>query len=238
MSTPVVRLAMHSMFGRTRALLLYALPVLLVVLALLVRSLGGDESPDRAESLLFIYGLGIVVPVVALLATTTLINSELDDGSILYLLTKPLSRVSIVASKVVVVLLAVLTCGALPLGVAGYVMVGTADHVALAGLAGGAVAGVAYTGIFTALMTVLQRSVIAALLYWLVLESTLASLLGPARWLSARSWGSAVLESVSTVSAGKPDVPVWYALLAAPVALVAGVLLAARRLSTMTLSDE
>ena len=42
------------------------------------------------------------MPLVALLATSGLLAPEIDDGSIAYLLAKPISRHTIVASKLVV----------------------------------------------------------------------------------------------------------------------------------------
>ncbi|KNX38418.1 ABC transporter permease [Luteipulveratus halotolerans] len=236
MSTPIIRLAFQSLFGRSRLLLLLALPVVLVGLAALLTATGSPDN-GNAESFLKVFGIGIVIPVLALVSTASLINAELDDGSIIYLLTKPVSRLSIIASKALVALFAVVACGVIPLWVAGITLVGGADKVAVGALAGGLVSGVAYVGLFTVLMTVLQRSVIACLIYWLVWESTISSLVGPVRWLSARAWGTSTVEAISSVSAKAPAVPVAYAVVAAAVALVVGVVLAARRLAAMTLSD-
>ena len=44
----------------------------------------------------------MIVPLIALLATSGLFATEIDDGSISYLLAKPISRYTIVISKLVV----------------------------------------------------------------------------------------------------------------------------------------
>ena len=63
-----------------------------------------------------------MVPLVALLAISGLLASEIDDGSISYLLAKPISRYTIVVSKLVVALACVLVFAAVPMLVAGLVL--------------------------------------------------------------------------------------------------------------------
>ena len=102
-SQTIVRLGVHSIFGRRRGVLLFVLPVILVGLSVLVRALVGQDD-DATEATLFSLGLVVVVPLVALLATSGLLAPEIDDGSISYLLAKPISRHTIVASKLAVAL--------------------------------------------------------------------------------------------------------------------------------------
>ena len=91
----VVRLGARSLFGRWRGVLLFVLPLVLIGLAVLVRALVGEDQ-ESAEAVLHNLGLAVVVPLVALLATSGLLASEIDDGSISYLLAKPVSRYTIV----------------------------------------------------------------------------------------------------------------------------------------------
>lgn len=240
MNSAILRLGMRSLFGRARVWLMIAMPVILLVLSVVLRVASSNGMDDEsAENFLRIFGIGIAVPVIALIATTTLINSEFDDGSIIYLLTKPISRMKIITSKAVIVLGAGIFFGALMMFVGGLLMVGGDGRVALAGLLGGAVSTIAYVGIFTALATTMKRSIVGCLLFWLIWESTISSLFSPVKWLSARAWGNAVIQQVSNVpDDGKPAVPIAYAVIAALVALAAGVALAGQRLASMTISEE
>lgn len=237
MSMPILRLGLRSLFLRARVFLLVALPIVLLLLSVVVRLAARGSHADAAADLITVFGIGLVVPIVTLIATTTLINSEFDDGSIIYLLTKPVPRLTIIASKAIVVLACVLVVAAIPIGIAGLVVAGTADGVAGAGLIGAVVSGAAYVGIFTALATFMKRSILGCLLYWLLWESTISSLISPVKWLSARSWGTAVLDGVASVAGRHPGVPVLYAVAATLVALVIGIVLAGRRLAAMTLSE-
>ncbi|TWE09191.1 ABC transporter permease [Rudaeicoccus suwonensis] len=234
---PILRLGLRSLFLRARVVLLIALPIVLLLLSAVVRFATQGSHADAAADLISVFGIGLVVPIVTLIATTTLINSEFDDGSIIYLLTKPIPRLTIIASKAVVVLASVLVVAAIPIGIAGLVVAGTSDGVAVAGLLGAVVSGAAYVGIFTALATFMKRSILGCLLYWLLWESTISSLISPVKWLSARSWGTAVLDGVASVPGRHPGVPVLYAVAATLIALVIGIVLAGRRLAAMTLSE-
>lgn len=240
MNPTILRLGLRSLFGRARVWLMVAMPVILVVLAVVLRlASSGGMDQHSAENFLRLFGIGIAVPVIALIATTTLINSEFDDGSIIYLLTKPISRVTIIASKAVIVLGAGVIFGALMMFVAGLLMGGGGGRVAVAAMLGGIVSTMAYVGIFTALATTMKRSVVGCLLFWLIWESTISSLFSPVKWLSARAWGNAVIQHVANVPGdSKPAVPLAYAIIAAVVALAAGVALAGQRLASMTISEE
>jgi len=240
MNSAILRLGLRSLFGRARVWLMIAMPVIMLVLAAVIRaaSTGGDDDYS-AESFLRVFGVGIVVPIVALVATTTLINSEFDDGSIIYLLTKPISRLTIISSKAVIVLGAGVAFAAAPMLLAGLLLVGGSSQVAIAALVGGVVSTVAYVGIFTALATTMKRSIVGCLLFWLLWESTISSLLSPVKWLSARAWGNAVIQHIATAPGdGKAAVPVLYAVLGAVVVFAVGVVLAGQRLASMTISEE
>lgn len=240
MNAAILRLGMRSLFGRARVWLMVGMPVILLALAGVIRTASGDTMDDAAaENFLRVFGIGIVVPVVALVATTTLINSEFDDGSIIYLLTKPISRVAIIASKAVIVLGAGVVFAAVPMLLGGVLLVGGSAQVAVATLVGGVVATLAYVGIFTALATTMKRSIVGCLLFWLLWESTISSLFSPVRWLSARAWGDAVIQQIATAAGdGNPGVPLLYAVLAALLAFAAGIALAGQRLASMTISEE
>jgi len=240
MNSAILRLGLRSLFGRARVWLMIAMPVIMLVLAGVIRATSrGDLDDVGAEAFLRVFGVGIVVPVVALVATTTLINSEFDDGSIIYLLTKPVSRLTIISSKAVVVLGAGIVFAAVPMLLTGFVLIGGTSQVAIAALVGGVVSTVAYVGIFTVLATTMKRSIVGCLLFWLLWESTISSLLSPVKWLSARAWGTAVIQHIATASGdGRPGVPLLYAVLGAIVAFAAGITLAGQRLASMTISEE
>ena len=78
-------------------LLIALLPILL---ALIVRIAGRPDDPVRLE-INILDGLVVrtVLPLVALVLGTAALGSELEDGTGIYLLIKPISRSRIVAAK-------------------------------------------------------------------------------------------------------------------------------------------
>ncbi len=112
MNTTVMDLTARGLLGRRRALALLALPAVLIVLALLFRILG---EPDTATVVRIMnLGFGTVVPLLGVIVGTGAIGPEIEDGSILYLLSKPLSRTRIVLSKLIVAIAICCTLSAVP----------------------------------------------------------------------------------------------------------------------------
>ncbi|MBD2758065.1 ABC transporter permease [Yimella sp. cx-573] len=237
MNAPIIKLGLRSLFGRPRVIALLVLPLLLIAVSGL-RHVASSDPIDTAEAgdLLGTLGIGIVLPIVTLVATSTLISSEFDDGSIIYLLTKPVSRLGVVMSKASVVLLAVVGLVVLPMMIAALVLVGTRDNLWLSAGAGTLVSGAAYVGIFAVLATFLKRSIVGCLLYWLLWELTLSGLIPAIKWTSAQAWGASVLTQLADLEFAL-KVPTWFAALAGVVCLVGGVFAAGRRLASTTISE-
>ena len=211
-SPTIVRLGVRSIFGRWRGALLFVLPVILVALSVLVRALVGVDQ-DSAEATLYGLGLVVIVPLVALLATSGLLAPEIDDGSISYLLAKPISRHTIVASKLVVALACTLVFGAIPMSVSGLVMQ-TEDPAfgvgfAVASLAGGA----ADCAIFALLSVMTRHAVVIGLIYLLIWEGLLGGLLDGVRWLSVTRWSAELVDQIAGLEL-VDDLPLAYAVIA------------------------
>ncbi len=75
--------------------------VVLFALAVLVRVVAGEDS-SAITAVLYGVGLVLTVPLVALVAGTGVLAPEIDDGSVVYLLAKPVRRSTIVYSKLAV----------------------------------------------------------------------------------------------------------------------------------------
>jgi len=218
-SPTIVRLGVRGVFGRKRGILLFVLPTLLVGLAILVRALVGQDD-DATELTLYGLGLVVLVPLIALLATSGLLAPEIDDGSISYLLAKPISRHTIVASKLVVAVACVLVFGALPMLLAGLVMRTDEPLVGVGFAIGSLLGGATYCAVFALLSVMTRHAVVIGLIYVLVWEGLLGGLLDGIRWLSVTRWSTEVVDTVADLTL-VDDLPLAYAVLA--MAVVAAV---------------
>jgi len=236
-SKTIVRLAVRSVFGRRRGVLLFILPLVLVGLAVLVRVLVGEDLSAASDTL---YGLGlaVVVPLVALLATTGVLAPEIDDGSISYLLAKPISRHAIVVSKLVVAATCVLVFGAVPMLVAGLVLILDEPRLGTGFALGSLAGGVAYCALFALLSVLSRHAVVIGLVYLLIWEGLLGGLLEGVRWLSVTRWAGAIIEQIANEVSLVEDLSPVYALVATAAVIVLGTWLTGRRLRAFNLTGD
>jgi ABC-2 type transport system permease protein len=183
------------------------------------------------------------VPLLGLIAGTGSIGPEIDDGSIVYLLTKPLDRHVIVLTKFLVAAAVVTALAAVPTLAAGLVLTGTADDLAVAYAVGAAIAGIAYCALFVLLAVITRNAVVIGLLYALVWESLVGQFVPGAQALSIQQWALAVTERiVGSPATERLDVTSAVGLAPAVVLLlvvtVGAVWYAGRRLRTIRLTSE
>jgi ABC-2 type transport system permease protein len=239
MNATVARLTLRGLLGRRRTLLLITLPVLLLVIAGVIRATVGSDAGTSAGVLAGL-ALGTMVPLIGVIAGTGAIGPEIDDGSIIYLLSKPLPRPRIVATKLVVAIGCTIAFAAVPTFIAGLVMAGTSQQIALALGVAAVVAAVAYGAIFLLLGIVTRHAVVVGLIYALVWESLVGSLIPGAKALSIQQWSLALAEKI--VADGDVALDAAVGLPAAVVLLAAVTVgatwLAGRRLRSLALTGE
>jgi ABC-2 type transport system permease protein len=179
----------RALLGRRRTILMLLLAGAPVLLGLLVR-LGGTRPGARPSAL---DGLIVssVLPLVALVFGTAALGSELDDGTAIHILTKPIPRWSIVVPKLAVAggLTAVLLFPSTIL--AGILVGGLASRelgmtfaFAIAVLIGSFV----YSAIFVALSAATSRGLVIGLAYSLLWEGLLSGALKGTQLFSVREY--------------------------------------------------
>ena len=234
MNPTIVRLSVQALLGRRRGAVLALIPALLLVLAVVVRTLTqAGVGYDIVSNVGFTLGL----PLVALLASSAVLGPEIDDGSIVYLIAKPVPRHVVAFSKYVVAWVATVALGALPLFLAGLVLDASDVGRALAWGVAALVAGTTYTALFLGLAALTRHAVVLGLLFVLLWEGLLGGLLSGIRWLSIGAWGAEVGSAVSS-AVEAPGTGVAYALAAATVVSVATVWFAGDRLRSFTLRGD
>lgn len=179
----------RALLGRRRTLLMLLLACAPVALGLLVR-LGGTRPNAVGPSL---EGLVVssVLPLVALVFGTAALGSELDDGTAVHVLTKPIPRWAIVVPKLVVagsltaLLLfpATILCGIM-IGGTGSRELGLTFAYAIAVLVGSFV----YSAIFVALSAATSRGLVIGLAYSLLWEGLLSAALKGTQLFSVREY--------------------------------------------------
>jgi ABC-2 type transport system permease protein len=237
MNTTVFTLTLRQILGQRRILLAglgaVAAPI---ALATIYRASTGDDPLDwTANALLDSIIVRLVLPLVCLLVGTSAMGTEIEDGTDVYLLSKPLPRREIVFAKAAA---AILVCAAVLLPTTAL-----APQLSLEGLDGeGLVAGfliatalglVAYNMIFVLLSVATSRPLVFGLGYVFVWEGLLGDLFTGTRYLSVRQYCLGIADGITTL----PE-RVFHAELNAAVSLVLmlAVIAIATALATRSLS--
>ena len=194
MNLTIARITARALFGRRRFLMLLPLPALVIGLALLSNGLGASLE-DWGEPVIVGLGLGLVVPVVALVVGTGVLGSEIDDGTLAHILAKPLSRSQIILSKLAVAIGVTFVTTAVPLFVAG--LIGGSVSLAVGLVLGALVGSIAYAALFVALSLLTRRPVLLGLIYVLIWEGLLGNLLSGTKVLSIQQYTIAVADRVA-----------------------------------------
>ena len=240
MTWALVTITLRALLNRRRTVLLALVGVLLVgIVGLYLLS---DPPPDQAlevtRNLLSDLAIGVLLPLVAVIVGTSAIGSELDDGTVVYLLARPVPRWKIVLVKLLVAWLVVTILVAPATLVAG--LIGQDDPALAVGFAAGAVAGaLEYTAVFVALSLITSRALIVGLAYVVIWEGVVAGLFAGTRTISVRQHVLAVAETLGGGNAaGIADLALEVAIGGLVIVTIGAAVLAMRRLETVELRGE
>ncbi len=237
MNTTIARLSVQSLFGQRRGIILAILPAMLILLSIITVAV--TDGALGVEPITMVFGFSLVLPLIALLITNGVLGPEMEDGSIVYLLSKPISRYAVVFSKFVVAAVLSMVLGGGSVFLSALILEISEPGQAFAVGVGAVAATLGYCGLFIALATLTRHGTIAGLIYILGFEGLLASWLSGLRYISVGSWGRRVVGSLSDdVALVVRDLNLVYAVLALIVLTVGGVVMAGHRLRSFELRGE
>jgi ABC-2 type transport system permease protein len=234
MST-VAYITFRGLFGRRRVLLLLPLPLLMIALAVICHGYGVEPSQwGRAV----IVGLGFVVvlPVTSLIVGTGVLGSEVDDGTIVHILTKPLPRRDIIFAKLLVASVVSTISAVVPMFVVGTLADSASFGFALS--VASAVGAVTYSALFLLLSLLSRRPVLLGLAYVLVWEGLLARFISGTRVLSIEQYVIALADHLHPTDILPGKVSVTLAIVMSAIFAIGGTVYAIRRLGSFSVAGE
>lgn len=240
MTAALVSITLRALLNRRRTLLLGMLGVLLVVVTVLYRlgSPSESESLEVTVRLLADFGIGVLLPLVAVIVGTSALGSELEDGTIVYLLARPVPRWRIAIVKWLMAWVITCLLVAPAIFVAG--VIGHGDVQLALGFAIASVFGaLEYTAVFVALSIITSRALIVGLAYVVVWEGFVAALFAGTRSISIRQHTLAIAEALGgNGAAGTAELELANALVLGAVVTAIAALVAVRRLANVELRGE
>ena len=183
---PIVGVTLRALLGRRRTLLMLLLVALPVLIGVLVRLSNRGIEIDRILDAMMVR---TVLPLVALVLGTAALGSELEDGTAVYLMIKPIPRWRIIGAKMLVaagLTVALVVPSTVLAGLLAGGLGSTSVSTTLGFAAGVAAGGIAYACAFVALSVFTSRALVVGLGYTLIWEGVLAGLLEGTRFLSIR----------------------------------------------------
>lgn len=235
MNVTVAQITARGLLGRRRALLLAPMPVLLIVLALLARNTI-DSTELGVNTILVGFGLAVLVPLTSLIVGTGVLSPEIDDGTLLHILAKPLPRSTILLTKVIVAAVAGVIAVSPAFLVAGCMVGGL--RLGLAFAVAGGVATIVYCAVFATLSLLSRRPVLVGLAYIIVWEGLLCSLISGAGVLSIQQFSVTLARRISGFSEITSTVSLPVALIMCGVVLCGACLLGIDRLRSFNISGS
>ena len=199
----LAKVAFRQLTGNRKVLWVALLGLLPALIAFLVR--GQMERP--MEIVLTLYStlvVAVLLPLVALVVGSGVFGSEIDDGTIAYVLGKPVPRWRIVLTRIVVAAIAtaaLLVPATVLTGLAG---IGGFDtgRVVFGFTVAVAVGGLLYCALFVALSLTTRRALIVGLIYVVVWEGSLSRLFAGTRALSIREYTMSLAEAIAKSGTG------------------------------------
>jgi ABC-2 type transport system permease protein len=235
MMSTVAYITARGLLGRRRVLLLLPLPLLLIGLAAICRA--NDVDPSQwGQAVVVGLGLAVMLPVVSLIVGTGVLGSEVDDGTIVHILTKPLPRRDIILAKLLVAAGVSALVSAVPLFAVGLMAADTRFAVALAVAA--TVGAVAYSALFLLLSLLTRRPVLLGLVYILIWEGLLGRFVSGTRVLSIEQYVITIADKIAPTDMLPGKVGLTVAIVMSVIFAIGGTLYAINRLSSFSMAGE
>jgi ABC-2 type transport system permease protein len=202
MNQTVFTLTLRQFFGQRRSLFLLLLAAVPVILAVIFRA--GDHLDQHdwtANVLLDRMIITTVLPLACLILGTAALGSEIEDGTVVYILAKPIPRYQVIISKFAasaVVVLAFLVPAAAISSLIALEGV-SAENIPAAFTIATLLGVIAYSAVFILFSVATSRALIAGLAYVFIWEGIVTDLFTATRWISIRQYCLGIADLLSTV---------------------------------------
>ncbi len=239
----IFTLTLGQLLRQRRTLLLLLLAAIPVGISFLFRlSTSAEDAPRFAAIMMSGFVVNLILPLIALVVGTSALGQEIEDGTAVYLLAKPLARWKIVVAKTAAAAAVVAGLSAFTIVASGLpVLIGREADLIIPGfVAAAALGAVAYSALFVSLSVRFGRALVIGLAYVFVWEALVSQFIPGVRFFSVRAYTLGIVDAiveVPGVSFGNvPSAAASLALMAVLVALVTWY--AVRRLQAYELGER
>lgn len=203
MNMVILRLTIGQIIGQRRTwvmLLFAAVPILIAIIFRIAADSDEDPLQFYAEGMQGIV-IWLILPLTALVFGTAALGQELEDGTAVYLLGKPIPRWRIVVEKAAAAW--IVTSAVLAVSVVGTGLIllwGEPEYRAIPAFAAAITLGtLAYVTLFVCLSIIYSRALIIGLVYVFVWEAIISQIIQNARYFSIREFTLGIADPLADV---------------------------------------
>jgi ABC-2 type transport system permease protein len=236
----ILRLTLRQLLFRKSTFLLVALGFIPVVIAVIFSISDPDTDPERwTASMLTALVVTGVLPLTALMFGVSALGDELEDGTAVYLLTKPLQRWQVLLPKVVAPWLLTSAFVFTAAVVSGFIALGGSSALTWGFAVASVIGALAYSAVFVLLSVVTTRALVAGLIYVFIWEGALTGIFEGLRNLSIRHYTLGIAEWLADTAPATFDASLsgTTALIMAAVVTVAAAFFANRKLEEIEVRE-
>ncbi len=241
MNATVFTLTLRQIAGQRRSLLLFLLALVPVALAIIYRLGEHADQHEETAGFLAYFVVTAILPLVCLILGTSALGSEIEDGTAVYILAKPVRRREIVGAKFAAAALVAAAFIVPATAISGLIgLHGVSEEGIATGFAVATLFGVfAYTAVFMLLSVATSRALLFGIAYVFIWEGLVTELFSGTRYLSIRQYCLGIADLISTVSKGdfEADLGGLEGLILVAMAAAVALLLAVRRLEAFEFTD-
>ncbi len=237
----IFNLTVRQLMAGKKWLVLLVLALIPLVLSMLDRSGSAADSSYLVDSFPDIV-IASIVPIIALLLAGSAFASDMEEGTAVFVLAKPISRTRILMERfaAVATLAVLLTTASALLSIVAQGDTTKVVPFLIANEVAIVVGAIVYSALFLALSLLTRRGLIIGLLYILMWESTLSGSFPGTRTLSIKEYMLTIAGALdkSGLAEQRTSVTVTTAMLMALLILSLAIALALRKLQNYEVAEQ
>lgn len=190
------RLVLRHQLTRGRLVLFGAIMAVSIALGWVLSRAGADRAEATVNTVSAL-GLGLIVPVVALVLGSAALGNWVDDETLVYVWLRPVARWRLAVAAIAAAVTVAVPITVLSLGLMAVLGSGNDADVLTGTVVGTALGGVAYVSIFVAAGLLIRRALLWGLVYVFIWEFFIARAGDGAARLSINSYAASLLADYS-----------------------------------------
>lgn len=194
------RLVLRHQLTRGRLVLFGAMAAVSILIGWVISRAATDaDRIDASVNAVSAFGLGLVLPVVALVLGSAALGTWVEDETLVYVWLRPVARWRLAVAAVAAAVAVAVPVTVVVLGLLAVIGSGADAHAMAGTILASALGGLAYVSVFVLLGLLMRRALLAGLVYVFIWEFFVSRAGDGAARLSINSYAASLLAHYSGI---------------------------------------